>query len=331
MDATPASRFTESVGPHLIWGLDLSREGCRELKNCGERSDGPLRWLHFNLANHATRVWISECIDIPKGARELLLSQDTHQRAMVEGDTVACVLHDYERDFETADTARIGALRIAITPKLVVTARQHPLRIADIIRDHLEHDDGIDTPSAVLDLLVSAIVEDLSSTARALTSAVQSAEDAILAGRGSPESRELTSIRRRLAQLHRMLSGMRKLFIRLDEDPDLPQGFAPVIENLVQRLEELDTDVSAAQGEIKLLRDELDLQATNRTNQNLYTLSIITALLMPATLITGIFGMNTGGMPWHDTGAGTIVATLIAGGTAALTYLILKRTGFIQR
>jgi hypothetical protein len=41
--------------------------------------------------------------------------------------------------------------------------------------------------------------------------------------------------------------------------------------------------------------------------------------------------MNTGGMPWHDTGAGTIVATLIAGGTAALTYLILKRTGFIQR
>lgn len=331
METTPASRFFESVGPHLIWGLDLSPDGCRELRNCSEAGEGPLRWLHFNLANHATRVWISECTDIPKEARYLLLSQDTHQRAMVEGNTVACVLHDYERDFETADTARIGALRIAITPNLVVTARQHPLRIADIIRDHLEHDEGIDTPEAVLNLLVGAIVEDLSSTARTLTGAVQSAEDAILAGRGTPESRDLTSIRRRLAQLHRMLSGMRKLFARLDEDPDLPPDFAPVIENLVQRLEELDSDVSAAQSEIKLLRDELDLQATNRTNQNLYTLSIITALLMPATLVTGIFGMNTGGMPWHDTGAGTVVATLLAAGTAALTYWVLKRTGFIQR
>jgi len=40
------------------------------------------------------------------------------------------------------------------------------------------------------------------------------------------------------------------------------------------------------------------LQAAQRTNRNLYFLSILTALLMPATLVTGFFGMNTGGLPF---------------------------------
>jgi Mg2+ and Co2+ transporter CorA len=42
------------------------------------------------------------------------------------------------------------------------------------------------------------------------------------------------------------------------------------------------------------LRDELDLQAAQRTNENVYLLSVLTALMMPATLVTGFFGMNTG-------------------------------------
>ncbi len=60
---------------------------------------------------------------------------------------------------------------------------------------------------------------------------------------------------------------------------------------------------------MRLLREELDLQAVQRTNQNLYVLSVMTALLLPATLVTGLFGMNTGGLPWAHTPFGTAAAT----------------------
>ena len=38
--------------------------------------------------------------------------------------------------------------------------------------------------------------------------------------------------------------------------------------------------------------------APGKTNRHLYILSIMTAFLLPPTLVTGFFGMNTGGLPF---------------------------------
>lgn len=311
--------------------MDLHADGCEELTHCDAKGRGKLRWLHLNLANHGTREWIERCSELPKPVRQLLLSSEMHQRATVEKNAVGLVLHDYERDFDQEDTARIGALRVAITPKLIVTARLHPLRSADIMRRRLLDAENIGNSAAALDILIGSIVEDIAQIVRRLTAEVQSAEDALFEERSTPKSRDLMNIRRRLVQVHRMLTGMSATFTRLDEDEDLPDELEGVIGALVQRITGLDADVGSLQAALRLLRDELELQATNRTNQNLYTLSVMTALLLPATLVTGIFGMNTGGMPWHDSATGTLVATTLAGGAAWLSYAFLRRLGLFQR
>ena len=43
----------------------------------------------------------------------------------------------------------------------------------------------------------------------------------------------------------------------------------------------LDGDILQAQSQLLLLREEIDLQATQRTDRNLYVLSIVTILTMP--------------------------------------------------
>jgi len=127
-----------------------------------------------------------------------------------------------------------------------------------------------------------------------------------------------------------MLDGMRAVFRRLEEDEELPEALIATVEKLSQRLHALDADTLAVQGQLRLLREELDIQAAQRTNQNLYVLSIMTALMLPATLVTGIFGMNTGGLPWASTSMGTLAATLLALGAAVATYLLLRLLGFMR-
>jgi hypothetical protein len=105
----------------------------------------------------------------------------------------------------------------------------------------------------------------------------------------------------------------------------------PTVEQLAQRLQGIDGDLLATQGQVRLLRDEIEAVEAQRTNQNLYILSIVTALLLPATLVTGIFGMNTGGLPFAEGPHGTLHATLIAAGTALATYLWLRSRGFMRR
>lgn len=244
---------------------------------------------------------------------------------------VGCVLHDFERDFDVAETDRIGVLRVACTPDLMLTARLHPIRSADIVRQRLSRGATPCSPAQALDLMVGAIAENVADIGRALVAGVQRAEDGFLDGRDPPMARDLIAIRRRLAQLDRLLTGMRDVFHRLEEDEELPEALLPTVEKLAQRLRSLDGDIRSGQAQLRLLREEIDIQQAQRTNQNLYALSIITALLLPATLVTGLFGMNTGGMPLAGAPYGTAWATLAAFAAAALSYCLLRWLGFMRR
>ncbi|EZP83778.1 Phosphate/sulfate permease [Novosphingobium resinovorum] len=333
--ARPALDFSAALGaagaaaPGLIWGLDFAPDGSHEPAPCGPAPEGRFRWLHLNLADHGTRAWIEQSALFPVAARELLLSSDSHQRALVESGAVCCILHDFERDFDVRATARVGALRVAILGGLIVTARRHPLGAADIVMQRVGGGARVTGAAAALDLLVGALAQNIDMVIRNLSADMQAAEDAFLEGHHPPTSRNLLDIRRRLAQIHRMLDGAQRVFRRLEQDDELPETLQPTVEKLSQRLQGLDADALAVQGQLRLLRDELDLQQDQRTNQNLYLLSVMTALMLPATLVTGLFGMNTGGLPFSGA-HGTLVATGIAAGTALATYLFLRSKGFFR-
>ena len=51
--------------------------------------------------------------------------------------------------------------------------------------------------------------------------------------------------------------------------------------------------------------------------------------MLPATLVTGIFGMNTGDLPLvgHH---GTVGAPVLAAGSALATFLFLRGRGFFR-
>lgn len=318
------------MGPGLIWGLAFTAGKVVEVQECRAAADADYTWLHLNLAHRGTQIWIDELKALPAPIREMLLSADTHQRAVVSDGAIGCVLHDFERDFDVADTNRVGSIRIAVLSDLFLTIRLHPLRSADIARQRLDAGARPRTPGSALDLLVTVICQNIAELSRGLSTQVQSAEDAFLEDRDPPTSRDLIGIRRRLAQLHRVLDGARSVFKRLEEDDELPEALTGIVETLSQRLQALDGDVLAVQSQLRLLRDELDIQSAQRTNQNLYILSIVTALLLPATLVTGLFGMNTGDLPF--TGAhGTMYATLLALAAAAATYGLLRWMGFMRR
>jgi Mg2+ and Co2+ transporter CorA len=321
----------DGLGPGLIWGLDFKDGQIIPVAHCEAPSAGQFRWLHLNLADHGTQRWIRERATLPVAVRDLLLAAETHQRALIDSGVVACVLHDFERDFDVADTARIGALRVALTPSMMLTCRLHPLRSADIAKGRLTRSAVAIAPPQALELLVGAIGDNIGDISRTLGSDVQRAEDAFLEGHHPPTARDLIGVRRRLAQIHRLLSGMRGVFQRLEQDEELPDSLLPGVEKLAQRLQALDADILEVQAQLRLLREELDIQESQRTSQNLYMLSIVTALMLPATLVTGIFGMNTGGLPFAAGPFGTLHATMLAAGAAAATYLLLRWLGFMRR
>ena len=60
------------------------------------------------------------------------------------------------------------------------------------------------------------------------------------------------------------------------------------------------------------MQDELNAILNLETNDRLYVLTVVTTLLLPATFVTGFFGMNTKGLLFGDNEDGTLYATFLS-------------------
>ena len=69
---------------------------------------------------------------------------------------------------------------------------------------------------------------------------------------------------------------------------------------------------------------------TLETNDRLYLLTIITTLILPATFVTGLFGMNTKQLFFSEDDNGTLYATLLCLLASGLALLILKKFGLTE-
>jgi zinc transporter len=317
--------------PGLIWGYASTEGGARMIEDCDEVVDADFRWLHLNLADQRSQIWIDRALALPPTLRQVLAVRDGRPRALVEQGVLALVLHDFERDFDAEAPTSVGALHVVLTPGLIITGRFHPLHSPDLVRKRIAAGSPVRTTAEALEHALAGVVDSIAAVVLDVSAVLVAAEDRFLASNQAPDTRELVGLRRRAAQAHRMIVGMRATLHQLGLEPRLPPLLAPVATHFGQRLIGLDAEILATQNQLKLLRDELDLQAAQRSNQNIYLLSVMTALVTPATLVTGFFGMNTGGLPFATGRGGTLLAGIAAMIASAGAYFALRAFGLVRR
>ena len=126
--------------------------------------------------------------------------------------------------------------------------------------------------------------------------------------------------------------GLRVLFHRLEQKSidHLSPALRLQAGKLAQRLDGLDHDIVELRERSRLLEEEMHFKIEEESNRHLHTLSIVTTMLLPPTLVTGIFGMNTKGLPLTDTETGFLWAAAIMVGVAGAAYLAMRRSRHLQ-
>lgn len=329
----PDTLAHEIACPGLVWGFDFTPAGpvcVDEIELLRRTPPSGFRWLHFNLADRRTERWLADAGLLDAPLRELLTSGDRRQRVVADGAAAGFVLEDIERDFDEEET-RVGIVRFVVTPALMITARLHPLRSGDLVRRRVQAWRGELDAAGALELQFDGMAEVLHDLVGALDDTVQQIEDDFLADRRGSDARRFVALRALMARLRRLMGGARGVLHQVEADPGFPPALSAPCVRALHRLATLDGELMAVQAQLRLLREELDLQAAQRTNQNLYILSILTALMLPATLVTGVFGMNTGGLPLAGNRAGAGIAVLLAVAASAAVYVALRLMGFMRR
>ncbi len=112
----------------------------------------------------------------------------------------------------------------------------------------------------------------------------------------------LGQARRWLVRLRRQALPLRAVLIHtLSERPDWFDDDAIAdCQRVAERIDGLVDDLESLQERAHPLQDERRVREAERTNKRLTVLSIVSALSLPPTFITCVFGMNVKGLPFQE-------------------------------
>jgi zinc transporter len=288
--------------------------------------DDTLVWLHFDHGDPGAQQWIATCDRIPEAAKTLLLGSDNHMRIEAIGSGLCGIIGDLHHEFAN-QTDGLDVLRLYLDNHCLVSVRHRPLVAIEKLRKTISEGMKDGRPIVLVTNFLLHVTDTLGDLILGLADSVDDVEEGILDGRASRTGEELGRVRRLAARLRRhMVPQQHALLTLLAKLPKwVAETDAVRLRSAIEGLGALGHDLDLVQERARLLQEQASARLMEATNRNLYILSIVTVFFLPISLISGIFGMNLGGLPWGQTHFGFWYGIALMVTTVIVTLILLRR------
>jgi zinc transporter len=321
--------MTEKHGLYHAWLLDgqgggshLDWSGVQALA----KDHGPL-WVDLDFGAPTSRRWLRSVDTIPELALEKLLSKETRPALLSFETGLLLILRGVNLN-PGADVEDMISVRVWIDHQRIVTCRQRELQTVRSLAGHLTGGDGPKTTAELLTSLTGGLADRIRQV-------VQDMEERLAEFEANHQEMDsmaesiYSELRRRSASLRRHLNPQRDALQRLQGyQGDLigPENLADLqihTDAIIHSIE----DLEVLREQTQALQDELVSAIARDQNERMYMLTIVAAVFLPLTFISGLLGMNVGGIPWADSPIGFvgIVAICVVIVGLMLVYFRRKR------
>ncbi len=314
----------------LINALILDgKGGAREIDWDGidkwQQADGVL-WMHLDRSGAETENWLR----VHSGLRALqvdaLLAAETQPRTVVMGGGILITLRGVNLN-PGADPEDMVSLRIWVDGHRMITVRLRRLMAVNDVRDRLIDGSGPLDTGDLLRGIAAALVHRMSPVIGELNDEIDALEKSVIDETVKGLRKRLKEVRREAISLHRYLAPQRDAVAHLSMqevdwlNADHRLGLRESADHVARVVEDLD----AMRDRAAVIQDELANRIAEHTNRNMYTLSVVAALMLPLGVITGLFGMNVGGIPLADNKSGFLAISILLSAVVILQVLIFRR------
>lgn len=282
-------------------------------------------WVHIDLSDPQAADWASNRSALDDAVVGPMLDLESRPRALQHGNGVLITL----RGVNLNPGARLEdmiSLRIWLEPGRVVTAARRRLRSITEIRSEIDQGTGPETPALLLLELLDRLNRYIGEATERIEERIDAAEEEVHRGGGAARNSAFSRLRRQTAQIRRYLLPQREALDRLSRLTDSPFSASEQVElreqlnRLTLSLEDLDLVRERA----LVAQEELLNLLAHEQNSRMLVLSIVAAVFLPLSFLTGLFGMNVAGLPGMEFGGSFWVIVLLMLVLAALIMAIFR-------
>jgi zinc transporter len=292
--------------------------------------DDGLLWVHLDRKDPTTLKWIEGDSGIPSAVTRPLLSEDARPRALVEHDNLLVILRGVNMHPD-ADPEDMIAVRCWIEADRIITLRHMRVMATRDLRAMITRGEGPADQGEFLVRMTDRLIDRMGPVITEIDDALDEIEDAVQSDASHELRQRLVRTRRSAIGLRRYLAPQRDAMSRLQAEnlswlSDLNRAFLREIADRTTRYVE---DLEAARERAAAVQDEFNYQMSERMNRTMYVLTVVAAILLPPSLLTGLLGINVGGLPGIENGNAFWIVVAAIVGLGVFEYFLLRRLKWI--
>lgn len=286
-----------------------------------------LAWVHLNANDIKTEEWLtSECKYLDSIIIDGLLAEETRPRIQQINDGIFFILRCINLN-HNADPEDMISIRMWIDPYRIITVQKRNTESINDIEQAILSGEAGNSSDEFLCLLLSKIFERMEPILGSLDEVMDGVEEELIENPNTDLRSKLSNIRKQAIVFRRYmipqrdaLSTLRSIDLKWISDLS-KRKLQENHDHTMRYVEDLDAIRERAQ----IVKDELSNLLADKMNKNMYILSVIAAIFLPLGFLTGLLGINVGGIPASDNPFGFYIISGILIFLVLLQVILFKR------
>lgn len=306
-------RHAKRTSPSALVAPERDRPDVQRLEAHG------LTWLNIEEPTEAETAWLAEHQEFHPLDLEDVLSR-RRQRSKIDeyDDYVFLVLH-FPRFDKRTGRLQATELNVFIGPGLLITIPKEPLKPISALWSRCEQRDDAryDYMSKGSGFLLYEIVDQMFDYCFPILDKIgfklDTLEDAIFEGQSHELVRDISNVKQEIINYRKIIKPQRPTLRMLER---AVQRYAPddleiYFDDIVDKNERIWDSLENYKEVADALEATNESVITHRLNGMLALLTIISAVILPLTLITGFYGMNIDGLPFARNGMASFIVLVV--------------------
>jgi magnesium transporter len=291
---------------------------------------GVVRWIDLSCQDEATLAVLAERFGFHPLTIEDCLHFDQRPKLEAYNGYAFLVVHGFRIDWDGPEPDEALELHMFIGPDFIVTVHQQSIAALDTVWRRVSQDGRLAGQGAdhLAYLIVDALIDSYFPLLDELQVRIDQLEDRVLDKSHQVQLSEIMEFKRLLIDLRRILSPQRDVLALLAKrgETQFSERTSVYFRDVYDHALRLHESVEAARELVGNVRDAFLWNASQRTNEIMKQLTILSAIFLPLTFITGFFGQNFESLPFRNTTLMYVVmASCIAVPAVMLLYFVRSK------
>jgi zinc transporter len=262
-------------------------------------NDEGVGWIHLDSNSCQTEEWLNKSYKLDSKITKLLFSKESRPRCIISADGILLILRDLSSSSK-ANPQDMLSIKIWIDKHHIITTCNTNSEVINEIISEIERGQAPNSSTQFFVRINNKVTRTIGEVLLELIDKTDELEDEIITAQSNLLRPKIADIRRKAILLHRYLVPHRDACSRLELERLSPltseddiAGMREASQLIMRYLE----DIDSIRDRTVVNYEQLESRLVEQMNQRMYMLSMVAVIFLPLSFITGLLGINVGGIP----------------------------------